>query len=84
MSQKTDADSTDDRPRRFTIRRLFSLVLGGVVAFVLATLVADLRFGIIFGAIWLVSRLAFAVYEDRQARGNGNPSGGDDSTTADV
>lgn len=69
MSEKTDADSVDNGPRRLTTRRLFSLVLGGVGAFGLATLIQDLRFGVILGATWLVSRLAFAVYEDRQARG---------------
>ncbi len=66
MSEKTEADSTDKRPRRLTSRRSLSLVVG---VFGLATLLEVLRFGIVLEATWLVSGLAFAVCEDRQARG---------------
>lgn len=69
MSEQTDADSADDKPRRLTARRLISLVLGGVGVFGAATLIEELRFGITVGTTWLVSRLVFAIYEDRQARG---------------
>ncbi|MBJ7521738.1 MAG: hypothetical protein JHC84_18710 [Solirubrobacteraceae bacterium] len=61
-------DWDEDQPRPLGIRRVLALLLGSALGFALGTLIADLRFGLIFGSAWLVSRSAFAVHEHYQWR----------------